>query len=126
MSQPESKVKVLVTQSCPALCDPMDCSPLCPWNSPGKNTGVGSHFLLQEIFLTQGLYPVLLEYRKILYHLSHQGICKFKSNMNCFTKYSSTALKNCQKSILIQNYFQSHELEHEQKQENGHSALLSY
>ena len=25
---------------------------LCPWNSPGKNTGVGSHFLLQGIFPT--------------------------------------------------------------------------
>ena len=28
---------------------------LCPWDSPGKNTGVDCHFLLQEIFLTQGL-----------------------------------------------------------------------
>ena len=28
---------------------------LCPWNSPGKNTGVGSHACLQGIFLTQGL-----------------------------------------------------------------------
>ena len=27
---------------------------LCPWDSPGKNTGVGSHFLLQRIFPTQG------------------------------------------------------------------------
>ena len=27
---------------------------LCPWNFPGKNTGVGCHFLLQGIFLTQG------------------------------------------------------------------------
>ena len=26
---------------------------LCPWNFPGKNTGVGCHFLLQRIFLTQ-------------------------------------------------------------------------
>ena len=26
---------------------------LCPWNSPGKNAGVGCHFLLQGIFLTQ-------------------------------------------------------------------------
>ena len=26
---------------------------LCPWDSPGKNTGVGCHFLLQGIFLTQ-------------------------------------------------------------------------
>ena len=28
--------------------------PLCPWDSPGKNTGVGCHFLLQGIFPTQG------------------------------------------------------------------------
>ena len=31
-----------------------------PWDFPGKNTGVGCHFLLQEIFLTQGLNPSLL------------------------------------------------------------------
>ena len=30
---------------------------LCPWNSPGQNTGVGSHSLLQGIFPTQGLNP---------------------------------------------------------------------
>ena len=33
---------------------------LCPWDSPGENTGVGCHFLLQGIFLTQGLNPHLL------------------------------------------------------------------
>ena len=33
---------------------------LYPWDSPGKNTGVGCHFLLQGIFLTQGLNPHLL------------------------------------------------------------------
>ena len=31
---------------------------LCPWDVPGKNTGVGCHFLLQGIFLTQELNPV--------------------------------------------------------------------
>ena len=31
---------------------------LCPWNFSGKNTGVGCHFLLQGIFLTQGLNPI--------------------------------------------------------------------
>ena len=46
---------------------------LCLWNSPGKNTGVGSHSLLQGIFLTQGSNLGLLHYRQILYHLSHQG-----------------------------------------------------
>ena len=34
--------------------------PLCPWDFPGKNTGVGSHFLLQGIFPTQGSNPCLL------------------------------------------------------------------
>ena len=33
---------------------------LCPWHSPGKNTGVGCHALLQGIFLTQGSSPHLL------------------------------------------------------------------
>ena len=43
-------------QSCPTFCDPIDCSPpmfLCPWDSPGKNIGVGCHALLQGIFPTQ-------------------------------------------------------------------------
>ena len=46
---------------------------LCPWNSPGKNTGVDCHSPLQEIFPTQGLNPGLLHHKQILYHLSHQG-----------------------------------------------------
>jgi len=35
-------------QSCPTLCDPIDSSPpgSHPWDCPGKNTGVGCHFLL--------------------------------------------------------------------------------
>ena len=45
---------------------------LCSWNSPGKNTGVGSHTLLQGIFPIQGSNPGLLHYRRILYHLCHQ------------------------------------------------------
>jgi len=69
-------VCVLVAQSCLTLCDPMDCKPtrlLCPWNSPGKNTGVGSLSLLQQIFPTQGSNPGLLHCKWILYHLSPQG-----------------------------------------------------
>ena len=44
----------------------------CPWDSPGKNTGVGCHALLQGIFPTQGSNPGLLHCRRILYRLSHQ------------------------------------------------------
>ena len=39
----------LITQSCPTLCNPLDCSParfLCPWDFPGKNPGVGCQALL--------------------------------------------------------------------------------
>ena len=41
-------------------------------DSPGKNTGVGCHALLQGIFPTQGLNLGLPHYRQILYHLSHR------------------------------------------------------
>ena len=46
---------------------------LHPWDFPGKNTGVGCHFLLQEIFLTQGLNLGLPHCRQVLYHLTNQG-----------------------------------------------------
>ena len=43
------------------------------WNSPGQNTGVGRHSLLQGIFPIQVSNPCLLHCRWILYQLSHQG-----------------------------------------------------
>ena len=46
---------------------------LYPWDSPGKNTGVGCHALLQGIFPTQGSNPGPLHCRRILDGLSHQG-----------------------------------------------------
>ena len=46
---------------------------LCPWDSPGKNPGVGCHALLQGIFPTQRLNLGLLHCRQIPYSLSHQG-----------------------------------------------------
>ena len=49
-------MQVLVSQSCPALCDPMDCGPpVSPWDIPGKNNGVSCHSLLQWILPTQGM-----------------------------------------------------------------------
>ena len=47
----------LVSHSCPTLLRPHGLQPsrlLCPWDSVGKNTGVGGHFLLQGICLIQG------------------------------------------------------------------------
>ena len=60
--------------SCLTLRDLMDCSQpglQNPWNSPGKSSGVGCHFLLQGIIPTQGLNwnPLrLLHCRQILYY----------------------------------------------------------
>ena len=42
---------------------------LCPWNLPGKSTGVGCHFLFQGIFSTQGSNPGLPRCKQKLYHL---------------------------------------------------------
>ena len=73
------RVLCLVTQPCLTLCDPMDCnlpdplSSAVQGDSPGKNTGVRCHALLQEIFPTQRSNPGLLHCRQILYQLSHKG-----------------------------------------------------
>ena len=47
---------------------------LCPWNLPGKNTGMGCAFLLQGIFPILGLNLGVPHCTQFLYHLSHQGI----------------------------------------------------
>ena len=55
---------------------PMDCRPpgsSVHGDSPGKNTGVVCHALLQGIFPTEGLNPGLPHCRQILYYLSHHG-----------------------------------------------------
>ena len=56
----------LVSELCPTL-QPhglQSARLLCPWGFPGKNTGVGCHFLLQGIFPTQGSNPRLLHRQK--------------------------------------------------------------
>ena len=62
-------------QSCLTLCDPLDCTPpgsSVHGDSPGKNTGVGCHALLQGIFLTQGLNLRLLHWQVDSSLLGHQ------------------------------------------------------
>ena len=73
---PEKTVQYLVAQACPTLCNFMDCSQpgsSVHGNSPGRNTGVGGHALLQGIFPTQGPNPGLPQCRQKFYCLSHQG-----------------------------------------------------
>ena len=85
------KVEVLVAQSCPTLCNAIDCSP------PGSSVcGIlqarildGLHSLPHGIFLTQGRRLTqcrgLLHCRQILYLLCHQVYLKYyKSTLFCF------------------------------------------
>ena len=72
-----------VTQLCLIVCNPMDCSlpgSSVPGIFPGKSTGVGCHFLLQGIFLTQGLSPGLLHCMQMLYSLTYQFSGSVMSN----------------------------------------------
>ena len=67
---------MLVAQSCLTL-RPHGLYParlLCPWDSPGKNTGMGCHSLLQRIFPTQGSNPVSFIAGKFF---SHHVTCKY-------------------------------------------------
>ena len=80
-------VHAKLLQSHPTLCDPMSCSPPGPsvhGDSPGQNTGVGGHALLQGIFPPQGSNPCLLwllHCRQILHcwatgeaHVTYKGL----------------------------------------------------
>ena len=60
---------------------------LCPWNFPGKNTGVGCHFLLQGIFPTQGSNPHFLS-------LLHWQADSLPSEVSGKPKFGEFTLKN--------------------------------
>ena len=73
---------------------------LCPWDFPGSSTGVDCHFLLQGIFLTQGLNPGLPYCRHTLYRLSHQGSHNTVSILHTWTymflsKYDYASFVTC-------------------------------
>ena len=66
---------MLAAQSCPTLCDPMTVAHQAPlfMKFSRQEHRSGKPFLLQGIFLTQGLNPGRLHCREILYCLNHQG-----------------------------------------------------
>ena len=75
----------MCVQSCLTL-QPHGLQPtrlLCLWNFPGKNTGMGCHFLLQEIFPAQELNPCLLHWQvdsegKVhIHHATKDSLCTF-------------------------------------------------
>ena len=112
-------IYVVVTQllSYVQLWDSMDCSPrtLCPWNFPGKNTGVGCHFLLQGIFLTQGSNQRLLHWQVDSLPLSHLG-SPFINNLINFNKIFQIE-KSSQPMVL-------EELERNKPPPSSHKASL--
>ena len=87
----------LVAQTCLTLCNPMDCSPTgssLHGDSPGKNTGVGCHALVQEIFPTQrlnpgfphcgGFFTILATREAPAFWYSHNRYLKNWSKCSCF------------------------------------------
>ena len=87
-------VCVLVTHLCPTLCISIGCSLparlLCPWNSPGKNTGVSSLSFLQGIFPSQGSNLGLPHCRWILYQLSPKGSPRIQERVAVFFSRGSS------------------------------------
>ena len=84
-----------MSKSCLTLCNSYGLllvRPLCPWAFPGTHTGIGCHFLLQEIFLTQGWYPSLLYWQASSLPLSHQGSWKY---IYLFSSVAQSCLTLC-------------------------------
>ena len=104
---------MLVAQSCLTL-QPHGLQPtklLSPWDFPGKDTGVGHHFLLQGIFPTQGSNVGLLHCRQILYRLSYKGSpanrisqsIQLVQLLSCVRVFATPWIAACQASLSITN-----------------------
>ena len=84
----QAVVSNLVTQSCLSLCDPMDCSlpgSSIHGDSPSKNTGVGCHGHLQEIFSTEKSNPLATYTSSLVkFLLSFLTLLKIKLFSSCW------------------------------------------
>ena len=94
-----------VALSCPTLCNAMGCAahqaPLS-MGFPRQDTGVGCHFLLQGIFLTQGQIPHLLHWHSLpLCHLGVHPICLFLF----YFHYSQRWMKKDLSAIYVKRVF---------------------
>ena len=105
---------MLVTQLCPTLCSPTDFS--LPGSSvrgifPGKNTGVGCHFLLQGIFPTQGLnlrlLPRLLHCTQTLLLLCHW---QSPTHLRIVSKIPIRLISVWKRAVSVNQSFRSKEL----------------
>ena len=109
-----SAMLFLVAQPCLTLCNPMDCSPLgssVHGDSPGKNTGVACHALLQGIFPTRRLNPGLPYCRQILLLSEplgkprNTGVGSLSLLQGIFlTQESNQGLLNCRQILYQLNY----------------------
>ena len=91
----ENEIKVMFNSLQPCGLQPTRL--LCPWDSSGKSTGMGSRSVLQGIFSTKGSNLALLHCKQILYHLSHQEspfVCTLVLNLPIFPGVS-----DCKKSF---------------------------
>ena len=73
---------------------------LRPRDFPGESIGVGCHFLLQEIFPTQGLNMGLRHCRQMLYHLNHQESPLIQSNLIKCSLLHATHYVSCWEMLL--------------------------
>ena len=96
---------------------------LCPWNFPGKNTGVGCHLFLQGMFLTQGLNLCFLQWQADSLPLSHLGspvymlvgvkfMQSFQSAVRMFQIYHYNvpiySINNSTSSFLLRKYLEKY------------------
>ena len=100
----------LVSHSCPTLCSPIDCSlpgSSVHGDSPGQNTGMSCHALLQGILPTQGSNPGLPHCRWIPYWRNHQespsGQVRSGQSLSCVRLFSTPWITARQASLSITN-----------------------
>ena len=90
LTYPPGCLACVPAQLCPTTCNPMDCSPpgsSVHGDSPGKNTGVGHHFLLQGIFPAQGS-------KLHLVRLLHGQVDFFFFFFNCCTTWEAQSVSD--------------------------------
>ena len=117
----------VLAQSCPTLCDPMNCSPpgsSVHGDSPGKNTGVGCRFLLQGSFPTQGSNPYVSLMSPALasrffttsatWEITHKRFhikrTKGKQRFYDHTNYSALSRELTQPTYKVTSHFSSNRL----------------
>ena len=81
-------------KSCPTLCSPMDCHlpVLCPWDSPGMNTGVGCRVLLQGIFPDPGIKSISLALQVDSLPTEARGTCRATMHACLLSDFSHVQL----------------------------------